>query len=253
MRILLTGSEGYIGTPLHQRLIKQNHNVICLDIKINQSHNLLHFDKWPKDIDLVIHLAGKSGVRESIKDPTSYWFNNVEASKRLFEAYQTTRIIYASSSSAYEPDLNPYAASKYILEEVAAKHSNSLGLRLHTVYNNNPRKNMFVYRLLNGELEYTTDHYRDFIHLNDVIDSFDMLIEKNYLKGIIDVGTGIPTKISKIAPDLPIRINTPGERQFTCANTEKLFSLGFRPKYSIENLLTKNKSDNIINLITEKN
>ena len=124
MKILLTGHNGYIGSALHTVLQNAGHTVFGIDLKTGD--DLLFFDKWPENIDLVIHLAGKSGVRESIKDPASYWMNNIEASKRLFARYgDKCRIIYASSSSAYEPDLNPYAASKYCLEELAERYHRS--------------------------------------------------------------------------------------------------------------------------------
>ena len=55
---------------------------------------------FQKDIDLVIHLAGLSGVRDSLDKPTDYWKTNVIVSQRLFEHYRDSRIIYASSSTA---------------------------------------------------------------------------------------------------------------------------------------------------------
>jgi nucleoside-diphosphate-sugar epimerase len=198
--------------------------------------------------NMIIHLAGRSGVRESIKDPAAYWMNNIEASRRLFERYPDTRILYASSSSAYEPDLNPYAASKYVLEELAERYPNTLGMRFHTVYSNTPRKGMFFDKLFNGELEYVTRHYRDFVHLYDVIDAINILIDHNYVKGIIDIGTGVPVRIQDLAPDLPVRLNTPNERELTCANMEKMRALGYKPKYSIEKYLTKANKGVIINL-----
>ena len=249
MNILLTGSDGFIGSALYQRLIKSGHTVFGIDIKRDPSFDLLTFNKWPDNIDLVIHLAGKSGVRESLTDPSGYWFNNVEASRRLFERYEDTRILYASSSSAYEPDLNPYAASKYVLEELAERYTNTLGMRFHTVYSDNcPRENMFFNKLRNGTLEYTTRHYRDFIHIEDVLDAIVILIEKDYINGVIDIGTGHPVRIQDLAPDLPVRLNTPGEREFTCANIEKMKALGWKPKYTVENFLTNNNLGNIIQL-----
>lgn len=255
MKILLTGNKGFIGSRLEQTLIMQGHTVHGIDIeagwdrdRLHNSQNLLDCD-LPSNIDLVIHLAGKSGVRESLKDPASYWYNNVEASRRLFEEYADTRILYASSSSAYEPDLNPYAASKFCLEELAERYPNTLGMRFHTVYSDScPRENMFFNKLLNGTLEYVTPHYRDFIHLIDVIDAIKILIKNTQINGVVDIGTGNPIKIQDLAQDLPVRLNTPGERQFTCANTELMSSLGFEPKYSVEKFLTNNELDNIIYL-----
>ena len=80
LRILLTGHKGFIGKALFNRLV--HHEIIGIDLV--DGDNLLYCD-LPKDIDLVIHLAGRSGVRESVKDPGAYWMNNIEASRRLFE------------------------------------------------------------------------------------------------------------------------------------------------------------------------
>lgn len=248
MKILLTGHKGYIGNALYNRLLTAGYTLFLIDIVDGPQFDLQHFSEWPNDVDLIIHLAGKSGVRESINDPAGYWNNNVEASRRLFERYPNTRILYASSSSAYEPDLNPYAASKYILEELAARYPNTLGMRFHTVYSNQPRKGMFLDKLLNQKLEYTTRHYRDFVHLDDVLDAIEILIEKDYVNGVIDIGTGIPIKVQDLAANLPVRLNTPNEREYTCANIEKMKALGWTPKHSIKKLLTINDLDNIIKL-----
>jgi len=252
MHIMLTGHRGFIGSHLLERL-KKNHSIVGFDLedgwdrdKLNNSQDLLTCD-LKEEFDLIIHLAGKSGVRESIKDPAGYWRNNVEVSKRLFERYPNTRILYASSSSAYEPHLNPYAASKYIVEEAAACYPNTLGMRFHTVYSDNPRTNMFLAKFFNGQLEYVTNHYRDFIHIEDLCDAIELLMQSKYTD-TVDIGTGVPFRVRDFAPDLPIRLNTPHEREWTCANMEKLKFLGFKPKYSIEKYLTKPKQDNIINL-----
>ena len=257
MKIMLTGHRGFIGSNLLKRLSKNN-QVIGFDLqdgwdrdRLNNSQDLLTCE-LNEEFDLIIHLAGKSGVRESIKDPSGYWQNNVEVSKRLFERYPDTRILYASSSSAYEPDLNPYAASKYCVEEAAARYPNTLGMRFHTVYSDQPRKGMFLQKFFDGELEYVTSHYRDFIHINDLCDAIELCIKSNYI-GTIDIGTGIPFRVSDFAPDLPVRLNTPHERAWTCAEMERIRSLGFKPKYSIEKLLTNEQSDNIIYLTNGEN
>lgn len=247
MKILLTGHKGFIGSTLLEQLMTRDDVEVVHCIDLQAGTNLLTCD-FNHNVDLVIHLAGRSGVRESIDDPAAYWMNNVEASRRLFERYKDTRILYASSSSAYEPDLNPYAASKHILEELAARHNNNVGMRFHTVYSDTPRKGMFFDKLFNGELEYVTRHYRDFVHLHDVIDAINILIDATHVKGVIDVGSGVPVRIQDFAPELPIRLNTPSEREFTCANIEKMKALGYAPKYMIENYLTTANNGNIINL-----
>ena len=249
MKILLTGHRGFIGSRLLKAL-ELNHEVFGVDIKDGPQFDLNCFDMWPSDVDLVIHLAGRSGVRESTKDPAAYWRNNIDASRRLFDHYADTRILNASSSSDYEPDLNPYAASKYVLEELAERYSDTLGMRFHTVYSDTPRDGMFFDKLFNNKLEYVTRHYRDFVHILDVIDAIHILIDAIHVNGTIDIGTGHPVRIQDMAPDLPVRLNTPGERSWTCANMEKMKALGFKPKYSVEKFLTTEQKSNIINIIT---
>ena len=243
MKIMLTGHRGFIGSNLLRKLTKQN-SVVGFDLQDGQD---LFDIELKEEFDLIIHLAGKSGVRESINDPAGYWRNNVEVSKRLFARYPNTRVLYASSSSVYEPDLNPYAASKYCVEEAAERYPNTLGMRFHTVYSSTPRPGMFLQKLIDNELEYTTTHYRDFIHIEDLCNAIQLCMNSKYL-GTIDIGTGHPYKVSDFAPDLPVRLNTPYERNWTCANMEKIKSLGFKPKYSVENYLTSLTNDNIIKL-----
>jgi nucleoside-diphosphate-sugar epimerase len=239
---MLTGHRGYIGSRLLTRLKKEN-SVVGFDLKDGQDLKTCELNE---NFDLIIHLAGKSGVRESITDPGGYWRNNVEVSKRIFARYPDTRILYASSSSAYEPDLNPYAASKFIVEEAAERYPNTLGMRFHTVYDEKPRKGMFLQKLFDNELEYVTNHHRDFVHIEDVCDAIELLIRSTFT-GTVDIGSGHPFKVSDFAPDLPIRLNTPNERSWTCANMDRMKGLGYKPKYSIEKVLTNNKLDNIIN------
>jgi nucleoside-diphosphate-sugar epimerase len=121
-------------------------------------------------------------------------------------------------------------------------------MRFHTVYSNTPRKDMFFDKLFNNKLEYVTRHHRDFVHLYDLIDAINILIEADYVKGVLDIGSGVPVRIQDFAPKLPVRLNTPTERQWTCANLEKMKALGFKPKYSIEKYLTTANKGNIINI-----
>jgi nucleoside-diphosphate-sugar epimerase len=244
MRVLLTGHKGFIGSHLHQRLIDREMEVIGIDLKdgwdrdgINNSQDLLNCE-LPSGMDLIIHLAGKSGVRESMEDPAAYWRNNVEVTRRIFERYTRTRILYASSSSMYEPELNPYAASKFIIEEAAVKHPNNLGMRFHTVYSDNPREGMFLQKLFDDELEYVTTHRRDFIHIDDLCDAIEVLID-NEIGGVTDIGTGDPVKISELVKDkkLPVRLSTPNEREFTCADITNLRELGWIPQHDVRDLV----------------
>lgn len=227
----MTGSDGFIGSNLLRHLINKGYLVHCIDI---QSGNDINTCDLPTEIDLVIHLAGIGGVRESVKDPAKYWRVNVDGTRRIVDNYPNARVLVAGSSSGYEPHLNPYAASKKVIESI--KHDNICFMRFHTVYGPQPRMNMFFDKLLSGSLQYVTNHTRDFIHICDLISAIDILIQHEY-KGPIDVGTGQSVRISDIRPDLPIVTETPGERSDTLADITIMKVLGFEPKYTVKKFL----------------
>jgi len=231
MNVLLTGYKGFIGTQLTKRLQELKFNVIGIDLV--DGNDLLDCElPEPGTIDFVIHLAGKSGVRKSLADPSGYWMNNVEASRRLFDKYRGKRILYASSSSQYEPHLNPYAASKHCLEYLGSCYPMTLGMRFHTVYSDIPREGMFFDKLKKGTLEYVTNHTRDFIHMEDCLDAIQLLVYNPEVIGVIDVGTGHSIRVRDLAPeDLPVKLYTPHERQNTLADITNMKKLGFKPKH----------------------
>ena len=231
-RILITGHKGFIGSNLYNFLNTSEYDLIGIDIV--DGDDLLTC-KLP-DVDCVIHLAGVGGVRASLEYPAYYWKNNVEVTRRIIRGYHDTRVLVASSSSQYEPHLNPYAASKHVIEYM--KHTNICFMRLHTVYSENPRKDMFFDKLLNGGLEYITNHERDFIHVSDVCSAIKLIMELD-VKGSLDVGTGVPSKIHCMVRSLPLKVSTK-ERKKTKANVKILRSLGFNHKVHLEQFLIEN-------------
>ena len=79
-----------------------------------------------------------------------------------------------------------------------------------------------------------------------VEESIKLIKNKNSNIKILDIGTGNNVKVQTLAPELPIRLNTVHERQYTKANIEKLSNLGFKPKYNIKKFLTNKNLGTII-------
>lgn len=222
--ILITGYKGFIGSHLYDHL-KNDYHLIGID----------KGDELPdKDFDLVIHLAGMSGVRESWKNPISYFKNNIILSWKIFKKYKY--VVYASSSTVVEPWRNPYALSKYIIEKISPK--NSLGVRFTTVYGPNGRKNMFVTKLLNNKLKYINiDCKRDFVHIYDVIQFFKIIL-KNKLTGIVNVGTGFSFSIKDLVKyKVQHKISSFYEMKNNRANIKKIQSLGYKPLFNIQDYI----------------
>ena len=82
MKIVLTGSEGFIGSHLKKKLLKRKHQLICYDLLLNKDIKDFTLNG---DEDFVIHLAAKANVRDSVKNPEPYFLNNVEYSKKIFD------------------------------------------------------------------------------------------------------------------------------------------------------------------------
>ena len=139
-RALVTGSSGFIGFHLSQRLLADGWEVLGLDAMtdyydvtlkerreamLNQSPNfrVVHdrvegagvMDGLMADFhpDAVIHLAAQAGVRYSIDNPESYVEANLIGTFRVLEAarhHKPAHLLIASTSSAYGAnETMPYA------------------------------------------------------------------------------------------------------------------------------------------------
>ena len=247
MNILLTGSEGFIGKNL-QHFLKDKHNLICLDKKTG--NDLLTCD-LDYDVDLIIHLAGLSGVRDSLDNPIEYWTNNVVASYRVFKQFKNgPKILYASSSTAREPWRNPYAMSKFYMETIAPH--NALGMRFTTVYGPGAREKMLIPRLLRDDVPYiNVDHKRDFIHITDLMTAIGFLIVNKIKKRkVIEIGTGVSNNLLDILSHLNMevkdkRVGTIYERKDNKANISVLKELGWSPTIDLFDYLKGEKDGNI--------
>ena len=131
MKVLVTGSAGFIGSALTLRLLERGAVVIGID-----NHNdyydpaikearLAHFDSHPNythlRIDLadrqaikdcfsshkperVVNLAAQAGVRYSIDNPLAYINSNIVGFAHILEGcrhHGVEHLVYASSSSVY--------------------------------------------------------------------------------------------------------------------------------------------------------
>ena len=238
MKILVTGHKGFIGSHVFKHLQDEGHEVKGLDFPDDVRDFVRFYACDTKRYDVVIHLAAYAAVRESLENPDKFWENNVVKSKALFDycGRNNIRLLYASSSSVQEWWLNPYAISKKVNEIQAPP--NSVGMRFYNVYAEKVSRPDMLYRMLEDKTAtYLTRHKRDWIHVDDVVSAIATLIPTTYT-GVIDVGTGDPVAVIDLAMKmgmghLPIKEDTPGERDVTCADTLELRKLGWVPTINI--------------------
>lgn len=161
MRVLITGSSGFIGYHLSKSLLLDGYEIYGLDnlnnyydvnLKKLRLNNLKSHENFKfKKLDLinyndlehifksfnpqkVINLAAQAGVRYGIKNPQAYidsnligFYNILELSKH----YETEGLIYASSSSVYGannqiPFSTEHKTEKPMSLYAATKKSNEL-------------------------------------------------------------------------------------------------------------------------------
>lgn len=161
MKILVTGSSGFIGSAVTIALLDRGYEVIGIDNhndyydpsikKARLDRYLSHpaFHHYQEDIssvdvmdsifnkyrpNKVINLAAQAGVRYSIENPSAYiksnilgFFNVIEACKK----FSVSHLVYASSSSVYGSNsclpFSPHHSADHPLNLYAAtKKSNEL-------------------------------------------------------------------------------------------------------------------------------
>ena len=160
--------------------------------------------------DIIINLAAQAGVRYSISNPKAYFNSNISGFFNLAELsriYGIKKIFYASSSSVYGEKkkfplnereiVNPkniYSLSKKNNEDVAQIYSNYyninfVGLRLFTIYGDWGRPDMLIIKYITAAVKnkkfYLNNygkHFRDFTHINDVVNNILILMKKNFKK-----------------------------------------------------------------------
>lgn len=221
--VLITGVAGFIGFHLAKKLLLDGYTILGIDL-INFDENSIsstrlkilveykNFKYFKTDlsefnnltpifndnnIDSIIHLAAKSGVRDSHKNTQEYFRNNVLAFYNVLEHAKTNnikKIIYASSSSVYgkqniyplkeEFQCNPisfYGTTKQMNELMASSYAqindlNIIGLRFTTVYGSYGREDMaiskFIKAIKNGEkieLYNEGKNLRCYTYIDDIV------------------------------------------------------------------------------------
>lgn len=160
MKILITGTAGFIGSHLSKKLISQGHEVVGID-NINDYYDVTIKEDRLKSIGtenftfykinleddvsmdnifknekphVVVNLAAQAGVRYSLENPRAYIDSNIVGFTNILECsrhHKVEHLIYASSSSVYGANTSkPFSTSDNIDHPLslyaATKKSNEL-------------------------------------------------------------------------------------------------------------------------------
>lgn len=255
MKVYITGSRGLIGSHLKYALMEAGHEIIEWDLEIKKDIKDFEIDFVDHaGKDFCIHLAAHANVRQSFKDPEKYWQNNIENTKLVQGvcAMHNIPMFYASSSCVHNWWKSPYGVTKRVNEVTAWQ--DQIGLRFTTVYGPGARDTMFISKLVDGTCEYVTEHIRDFVHVDDVVDAIMLLMKQDITKldRTYEIGTGKGKMVRYVAyaggySGLPIKPGEECEAQDNTADNSQLIKLGWTPQHNIIDYVKKHcKPDKIV-------
>lgn len=251
MKILVTGGAGFIGSYVVKMLLEKDHIVEIFDNlskssieKVKELENLgalftkgdirdfeILRDILKKDFELVIHLAAKTRVIDSINFPEETHDVNVTGTLKILMACVDSgvkNVIAASSGAVYGDSkklplseelpmipISPYGASKSAVEHYLQSFSHSydmncIALRFSNVYGigQSPEYAGVITKFMenirkNEPIEIFGDgsNTRDFVSIDDVTYGINMAISKiSGKKGSsYNIATGIKTSINELA------------------------------------------------------
>lgn len=161
--ILVVGGAGYIGSHTVRQLVSQGKQVIVLDnlvyghreAIVDESVVFVQGDLGVRSdiepifetyaIEAVMHFAAYAYVGESVTEPSKYYHNNLAAPLILLDVMRENDcniFIFSSTCATYgnpqympldenhpQAPINPYGASKLMLERVLADYAHAYGLK----------------------------------------------------------------------------------------------------------------------------
>jgi len=122
-KVLVTGSEGFLGSYLFKALKKKGSEVIGLDIKINgdvRDYDLIKSVILANKVQVVFHLAAEAIVGRAVENPMEAFSTNTEGTWNVLEACRLSHyieaVVVASSDKAYgEHEKLPYKENFQLL------------------------------------------------------------------------------------------------------------------------------------------
>ncbi len=249
MRYLVTGGAGFIGSNIVDELVRRGHSVVVLDDfsagkeknleavrqKIEVCHgsitDLATVQAAASGADYVIHLAARTSVPRSVKDPIESNRINIDGTLNVLVAARDAkvrRIVYAASSSAYgetpilpkvesmpPAPISPYGVTKYVgelyaqvfgrvygLENVCIRYFNVFGPRQDPTSQYSGVLSRFMLAVLEGQqpLVYGDgEQSRDFTFIANVVDETLRGCEASNASGrVYNGGTGARITINEV-------------------------------------------------------
>ena len=238
---VVTGGSGFIGTHLVKRLQYEGASVTVVDRNLPRIGGVDCFvqgaiedpSTWeilardiPDGADTLVHLAARTSVLESIKDPVDVFNSNLVGFHNALEFCRLNgigRVVLASTNAVVGVSqaemitelsplapLTPYGASKAADEMLGSAYTECYGVRVAAVRLTNVygpdmwRKDSIVPRIFRyaqgmGDFAVYGDgqQFRDFVNVQDVVAGFLTLAESRFA-GPVSFGSGESVSVNEL-------------------------------------------------------
>jgi len=255
MKVLLTGSSGFIGSALKRLLEEKGIEVIPFDIKDSPLDDVRDFSALQSKvlgIDGIVHLAAVSRVKIAHDNPLECINTNIGGIINVLESvrlihsdnnfpwviFGSSREVYGESAilpvneSSARKAINVYGVSKLSGEELCKVYSENYGLKVRVLRFSNvyTGKNdhldrvipKFILQSFNDEdliINGTGEEIFDFTYIDDTIQGIwgcIQEIEKNtHLFDDFNLVTGVPISLKQLADTVLKKTRSKSTVKFT--------------------------------------
>jgi nucleoside-diphosphate-sugar epimerase len=251
MRIIITGSSGYIGNNLCKALRSLNHDVMGIDKITGDNINSIGVKELIVKFkpDWIVHLAALPSILACEEHKEQATYDNVKTTEVISEAASEIGcpVMFSSSQAAKNPESSHYAWCKHESETLLNEMNSGYVLRFSNIYggdNYAEKKSSVMAQFVKAYREGKAlvangngSQGRDFLHLNDLLNvMIDLMDVPPSTMHTLDVGTGIATSILDIIKmfNCPYILNTNSssvgiESNFADVIMMKLL-IGYAPK-----------------------
>jgi GDP-4-dehydro-6-deoxy-D-mannose reductase len=221
-RILVTGSTGFIGRHLIPQLSDGGHEVVEANRESGDVADEATWLKWSQ-VEVVIHLAGKTFVPDSWIDPAEFIKCNLLGTVAALNYCKrhNARLIFLSSYLYGKPTIlpipetaplfanNPYALSKKMAEEACRFYSEAFGssiiiLRPFNVYGPGQPDTFLIPSIIRqintGQAIRVKDlePKRDYVYVSDVVRAIVRGVHCDRRFAIFNIGSGISYSVGDL-------------------------------------------------------
>ena len=255
MKVLLTGSSGFIGSALKRLLEEKGIEVIPFDVKDSPLDDVRDFSALQSKvlgIDGIVHLAAVSRVKIAHDNPLECINTNIGGIINVLESvrlihsdnnfpwviFGSSREVYGESAilpvneSSTRKAINVYGVSKLSGEELCKVYSENYGLKVRVLRFSNvyTGKNdhldrvipKFILQSFNDEdlsINGTGEEIFDFTYIDDTIQGIWGCIQEierdNHLFDDFNISTGVPISLKQLADTIIEKTRSKSIVEFT--------------------------------------